>query len=283
MTATRFAPSPTGPLHLGHLYSAALARGWARRQGAAFRLRIEDIDPGRARAEHVAAILDDLDWAGIDWDGEPIVQSMRLPAHCAALDALRERGLLYPCFCTRADIAASASAPHGPGGALYPGTCRRLSPAECTGRLAREPHAWRLDMSEAAARAGPLRWFDEEAGWIEADPCAHGDVILARKDAPTSYQLAVTLDDAADGITHVIRGRDLFHATDVQRLLRALLNLAEPTYRHHRLIAGPDGRRLAKRDGASLAELRARGVDPAALVADLEKDRLPSGFFFADT
>ena len=276
---TRFAPSPTGELHLGHAYSAVLAHGAARAANGRFLIRIDDIDGSRSREEHVAAALADLEWLGIDWDSDPLRQSHRLDSYAAALDNLRARGLVYPCFCTRADIAASLSAPHGPSGAVYPGTCRNLPGAERARRLAAEPHCWRLDMARATAEAGELVWEEAGQGLRRADPAAHGDIVLARKDAPASYHLASTLDDAALGVTHIIRGADLIASTDVHRLLQALLGLAVPRYRHHALVCGPDGKRLAKRDAAaSLASLRAAGIDGASLAADLAAGRLPAGY-----
>ncbi|KTE21003.1 glutamyl-Q tRNA(Asp) synthetase [Sphingopyxis sp. H050] len=276
---TRFAPSPTGDLHLGHAYSAALAHAAARAAGGGFRIRIDDIDGSRSREAFVAASLADLAWLGIDWDGDPIRQSAHLGAYAAALEELRSRGLVYPCFCTRADIAASLAAPHGPSGAIYPGTCRPLSEAERARRLADEQHCWRLDMARAVAVAGDLRWEEAGQGPRFADPLAHGDVVLARKDAPASYHLASTLDDAAMGVTHVIRGADLVASTDVHRLLQALLALPTPLYRHHALVCGADGKRLAKRDAAaSLASLREAGGDGRALAADLVAGRLPTGY-----
>ncbi|MEN3745657.1 tRNA glutamyl-Q(34) synthetase GluQRS [Sphingomonas sp. HF-S3] len=277
---TRFAPSPTGRLHLGHAWSAILAHDFARERGGRFTLRIEDIDGTRSRPEHVAAILADLDWLGLGWDGEVVFQSQRLALYEAALDRLRGAGLLYPCFCTRADIAASLTAPHGPEGALYPGTCRALPPDP--ERLAREPHCWRLDTAAALAglpeRGAGLRWHDDAAGWVAADPMSHGDVVLARKDAPASYHLAVTIDDAAQGISHVVRGRDLFTATHVHRLLQALLDLPVPDYRHHALLTGPDGERLAKRHGApTLEALRLAGQDGRALAESVRRGELPVG------
>jgi len=276
---TRFAPSPTGELHLGHAYSAVLAHETARAANGRFRIRIDDIDGSRSREEFVAASLADLDWLGIDRDGEPVRQSAHLGAYGAALEDLRGRGLVYPCFCTRADIAASLAAPHGPSGAIYPGTCRSLSGAERERRLAEELHCWRLDMARAVALAGDLRWEEAGQGTRVADPLAHGDVVLARKDAPASYHLASTLDDAAMGVTHVIRGADLIASTDVHRLLQALLGLPTPLYRHHAIVCGADGKRLAKRDAAaSLASLREAGVDGRALAADLAAGRLPAGY-----
>jgi glutamyl-Q tRNA(Asp) synthetase len=279
---TRFAPSPTGRLHLGHAWSALLAHDFARERGGSFLLRIEDIDPGRARPEHVDGIIGDLEWLGLEYDGEILYQSERLPLYAEALERLKAAGLVYPCFCTRsaitAEIAASAAAPHGPDGPLYPGTCRRLSEQEREGRMAKEPHAWRLDVARACAAAGPLYWEDGDTE-VQAEPERFGDVVLARKDAPVSYHLAVTVDDAAQGITDVVRGRDLYAATDIHRLLQALLGLPVPRYHHHPLLADPEGRRLAKRHGApTLAELRAAGTDPLVLVADLRAGRLPAGY-----
>jgi glutamyl-Q tRNA(Asp) synthetase len=271
---TRFAPSPTGRLHLGHAFSAILAHDYARARSGRFVLRIEDIDGTRSRAAHVQTIIDDLHWLGLGWDGEVLFQSQRLGLYADALERLKGLDLLYPCFCTRADIAASGSAPHGPGGAIYPGTCRALS-ADKRAARAGEPHAWRIDMARATALAGPLRWQDEIAGMIAADPVAHGDVVLARKDAPASYHLAVTVDDAAQGVSHVVRGVDLIAATDVQRLLQALLGLPTPAYRHHPLLVGDDGERLAKRAGApALADLRAAGEDGQALADAIRSGRL---------
>jgi glutamyl-Q tRNA(Asp) synthetase len=279
---SRFAPSPTGRLHLGHAYSALLAHDFVRGQGGTFLLRIEDIDPGRARAEHVGGILEDLAWLGLRWDGEILFQSKRLALYAEALARLKQSGLVYPCFCTRsaiaAEIAASASAPHGPDGPHYPGTCRRLPEEAREARMAAEAHAWRLDVKKAAALAGPLSWRDSGKG-VEAEPETFGDVVLARKDAPVSYHLAVTVDDAAQGVTDVVRGRDLFAATHVHRLLQALLGLPTPTYHHHPLLADAEGRRLAKRTGApTLASLRAAGADPARLLADLRTGHLPGGY-----
>ncbi len=274
---TRFAPSPTGQLHLGHAYSALLAHDFARERSGTFLLRIEDIDPGRVRAECVDHIFEDLLWLGLEWDGELIYQSERLPNYAQALEALKAQGLLYPCFCTRADIAASASAPQGPDGPVYPGTCRGLREPD----LAR-PHAWRLDVAKAAAQAGALYWMDDETE-VQAEPERFGDVVLARKDAPASYHLAVTLDDEAQGVTDVVRGRDLFASTDVHRLLQALLGLSTPVYHHHALLADAQGNRLAKRHGApTLADLRVGGADPVALVEALRRGQFPSGYSLAE-
>ena len=283
---TRFAPSPTGRLHVGHGWSALLAMDLARARGGSFRLRIEDIDGTRSRPEHVAGIVEDLRWLGIAWDGDIVFQSARLDDYQSALERLKAMGLLYPCFCTRADIAASATAPHGPEGPVYPGTCRGLNDAHQASRIAAgHPHAWRIDMAQAVARAGPLQWHalpfppnDDPATAVPAGPLAAGDVVLARKDAPASYHLSCTLDDAAMGVTHILRGEDLRPATDIHRLIQALLDVPSPLYVHHPLLVGPDGRRLAKRDGSiGLADLRAEGMDPQRLADDLRHARFPIG------
>jgi len=278
---SRFAPSPTGRLHLGHAWSALVAHDFARTRGGRFLLRIEDIDPGRTREEFVAGIEEDLAWLGLSWDGEVVRQSRRLALYSEALERLKARGLVYPCFCTRsaiaAEIAASAAAPHGPDGPFYPGTCRRLSEEERAARRA-EPHAWRLDVAGAAAEAGPLAWRDGGAE-IRAAPETFGDVVLARKDAPVSYHLAVTVDDAAQGVTDVVRGRDLFAATHVHRLLQALLDLPTLIYHHHALLTDAAGNRLAKRHGApTLLSLREAGADARALVAALRSGKVPAGY-----
>lgn len=249
----------------------------ARARNGRFLLRIEDIDPGRTREEFVAGIEEDLRWLGLGWDGPVIRQSERLPLYANALDQLRAQGLVYPCFCTRADIARSTSAPHGPEGPLYPGTCRGLGAPDLT-----RPHAWRLDVARAMVAAGPLTWSDG-GRQMAARPDLLGDVVLARKDAPVSYHLAVVVDDADQGVTHVIRGQDLFASTHVHRLLQALLDLSTPAYRHHPLLIGPDGERLAKRHGAmSLAKLRGQGVDPAAIVEAFRSGGAPLGFRLSD-
>lgn len=283
---TRFAPSPTGRLHLGHAFSAIRAHDFARERDGAFLLRIEDIDPGRTRAEHIDGILEDMAWLGLAYDGPIVYQSERLPLYAAALEKLREAGLVYPCFCTRAEIAAevaaSASAPHGPDGPLYPGTCRGLSATEQEGRMEARANAWRLDAAAAARRAGPLTWREGDE-IVAAEPERFGDFVVARKDAPTSYHLAVTVDDADQGITDLVRGADLREASHVHRLLQALLGLPAPVYRHHPLLLDSNGRRLAKRHGApSLADLRAAGADPAALVAALRAGEMPGGVSLAN-
>lgn len=267
---TRFAPSPTGLLHRGHALSALLAWQLARRSGGRFVLRIEDIDTTRCRPEHEAAILEDLAWLGLDWDGPVWRQSQRTPVYAQALDRLVALGVAYPCFCSRADIAAAASAPHGPEGPVYPGTCRHLPAAERQRRLASDRPAWRLDVDAALAITGPLDWHDAGAGRVVADPAAGGDFVVARRDIGTAYALAVVVDDAAQGVTDVVRGRDLFEATHAQRLLQALLGLPTPRYHHHALLLGPDGRRLAKRDaGETLRALREQGITAARIIASL--------------
>jgi glutamyl-Q tRNA(Asp) synthetase len=278
---SRFAPSPTGRLHLGHAFSAVRAHDLARAQGGRFLLRIEDIDGTRSRAEFVHGIEEDLAWLGLSWDGPVWHQSARMSVYADALERLNAMGLLYPCFCTRAEIAAaSASAPHGAEGPIYPGTCRPVSRGEPSADPDR-PHCWRIDMAAAVARTGPLRWHDSAAGWIDADPLAQGDVVLARKETPTSYHLAVTVDDAAQGVTDVVRGTDLFEATHIHRLLQALLGLPTPHYHHHPLLVGPDGARLAKRNGAKpLMMLRAEGTEPTALLAALRAGQVPVGAGF---
>jgi glutamyl-Q tRNA(Asp) synthetase len=270
---TRFAPSPTGRLHLGHAWSALRAHDAARAAGGRFLLRIEDIDTGRSRAEYVEGICEDLRWLGLEWDGEIMFQSQRSAAYGAALARLHEMDLLYVCTCTRAEIAASA--PQGGVAPVYPGTCRAAS------RLAdpATPHCWRIDMARAVAMAGALEWDDVAMGRITADPQAQGDIVIARKDAAASYHLAVIVDDAAQGVSLVVRGRDLFAATHIHRLLQALLGLPVPLYDHHPLIVGADGERLAKRRASpTLAALRAEGQDGRTLAEMMRAGRFPFGF-----
>jgi glutamyl-Q tRNA(Asp) synthetase len=272
MIVTRFAPSPTGLLHLGHAHSALAGWRAARAAGGWFLLRIEDIDRTRCRPEFAAAILEDLAWLGLDWDGPVRRQSEHLDDYRAALARLEALGVVYPCFCSRAEIAAAVQAPHGTGGPPYPGTCRRLDAAERQARIAADrPYAMRLDANLAAARAGPLTWQEQGeglAGRIPVDLSTIGDVVLARKDAGTSYHLSVTVDDDLQGVTLVTRGRDLHPATHVHRLIQALLGLREPVYRHHLLLTTAAGARLAKRDGAvSLRALRTAGRSPAEVRA----------------
>lgn len=267
-TTTRFAPSPTGPLHLGHVHAALFAQDAAK--GGRFLLRIEDLDPVRCRPDFTDAIFGDLAWLGLDWETPVRRQSAHLDEYRARLDQVRGLGLLYPCFCTRADIARAGHAPQGPDGPLYPGTCRGLDPALAAARIAAgAAHAWRLDMAAALARvAQDLGWRDLDRGWQIADPAAFGDVVLGRKDVPASYHLAVTHDDALQGVTLVTRGEDLRAATDLHRLLQALFDLPVPEYRFHGLLTGADGKRLAKRDGAAgIATLRAAGLTAAQVRA----------------
>ena len=272
MVVTRFAPSPTGYLHLGHAASALVGWQAAKESGGRFLLRIEDIDATRCRQQFEAAIQEDLVWLGLDWEQPVRRQSEHMSDYSAALHRLETLGVLYPCFCTRreieAEIAAAAQAPHGPDGPLYPGTCRRLTAAERAERMARGlAYALRLDAAKAADLAGPLAWT--EAGRrVAVDPLRLGDAVLARKDVPASYHLAVTVDDALQGVTLVTRGEDLFHATHLHRLLQRLLGLAEPAYKHHILLTNAAGRRLAKRDGAlALRALRRAGRTPVEVRA----------------
>ena len=278
---TRFAPSPTGFLHLGHAHAALIAWRLARAGGGRFLLRFEDIDPERCRPEYAAAACEDLAWLGLDWDGPVRVQSEHLAEYERVLGDLAASGLLYPCFCTRAEIAReiaqSASAPHAPDGSpLYPGTCRALGAAERAARIARgERHALRLDMARALAAVAEPLWFEEVGeGRVACHPEGFGDVVLARKDAPASYHLCVTHDDAVQGVTLVTRGEDLRPATDLHRLLQALMGWPAPRYAHHRLLTDAAGRRLSKRDGAAtLRALREQGVTPAAVRGMAVPDR----------
>jgi glutamyl-Q tRNA(Asp) synthetase len=232
-------------------------------------LRLEDIDGGRCRPEFAAAIPEDLAWLGLDWDGQVRVQSAHLPEYQAALNRLAARGLLYPCFCSRAEIAAAQSAPHGTE-PKYPGTCRGLSEAERRDRMAEKPYALRLDIAQAARQAGPLTYFEEGQGWVGANISHLGDGVLARKDMPTSYHLCVVHDDALQGVTHVTRGEDLSGMTPVHVLLQSLLGLPTPVYAHHKLLRDGDGKRLAKRDkAATLRAMREAGENPAAILARL--------------
>jgi glutamyl-Q tRNA(Asp) synthetase len=262
IVTTRFAPSPTGLLHLGHAASACFAE--AQAQGGRFLLRIEDIDQGRCREEFVGAIFEDLAWLGLAWQPEVRRQSLHFADYAGALDRLAAQDLLYSCFCTRADIKEMAGAPHGPDGPIYPGFCRHLSADEREERRAAgRPFALRLKMDEAMRIAGPLQWEDVASGMQIARPDLFGDVVLARKDTPASYHLAVTWDDAAQGVSLVTRGVDLFPASHLHRLLQALLDLPVPRWHHHPLLTGPDGKRLAKREGApSIRSLREKGLAP---------------------
>jgi glutamyl-Q tRNA(Asp) synthetase len=249
----------------------------ARDSGGKFRLRIEDLDPGRCRAEYVDGIFEDLAWLGLVHDGETLVQSQRTDAYAEALGHLKEQGLVYACFCTRAEIAQSLTAPHGDAGSLYPGTCRPLPDAP--ERRASTPHCWRLNSARALKMAGLPDWMEKDGVRFQGKPSDFGDAILARKDAPSSYHLACVVDDAATGVTLVVRGEDLRPSTPTQRLLQILLGLPEPAYLHHPLVTHEDGRRLAKRERApTLEAMREMGVNGPALANDLLEGRLPLGF-----
>lgn len=272
-TITRFAPSPTGYLHLGHAASALFSAKQAG-PGGRFLLRIEDIDQTRCRPEYLDAIYEDLSWLGLEWEQPVRVQSDHFSDYQVVLDRLSDMELLYPCFCTRKDIQAEiariGNAPHGPDGALYPGTCRHCSPTERNDRIAAgESYALRLDMAAAIKRVGrELTWFDRSAGKQIATPEIFGDVVLARKDTPTSYHISVTHDDHLQGITLVTRGEDLFFASHLHRLLQELLGYDVPEYYHHGLLTGPDGKRFAKRDKSkTLRSMREDGMTPAAVIA----------------
>jgi glutamyl-Q tRNA(Asp) synthetase len=268
----RFAPSPTGRLHLGHAHAALFAKRAAA--GGRFILRIEDIDRGRCRPEFEVGIVEDLAWLGLQWERPVRRQSEHMAEYGAALDRLETRGLLYPCFCTRAEIAAEAAhageAPQGEAGPIYPGTCKRLSPDVRAARLASgAAYALRLDVANAISETGALTWRDRARGAQRATPEIFGDVVLARKDLRTSYHLAVALDDHRQGVTLVTRGTDLFEATHVQRLLQALLGLDVPDYLHHRLLTDASGRRLAKRDRAATIQSQREAGRSAAEVRAL--------------
>jgi len=272
---TRFAPSPTGYLHLGTAYSALVAEAQARERGGRFLLRIEDIDQGRCRPEFEEQILDDLAWLGLTWEEPVRRQSAHLDLYRSHLTTLIDQGLAYRCFCTRKEIAEEVanmpSAPHGPEGALYPGTCRGLSEDAIAAKIALgTPFAWRLDGAEAITRVATPLTFTEagrgpagETGTQTADPAAFGDIVLGRKDVGVSYHLAVTVDDHLQGVTLVTRGEDLFAATSIQLVLQQLLGFDPPDYFHHELILHESGRRLAKRDqDVTLKALREAGVTP---------------------
>ena len=280
MIATRFAPSPTGRLHLGHAYSAVLAQRRSLESGGKFLLRIEDLDPTRSRPEFVEAIFADLRWLGLEWDEPVLLQSQRAAAYDQALNALNAQGLLYPCFCTRSDIADALEAPHGPS-AHYPGSCRGLP--DDPQRRASSPHSWRLDAERALAITGLPSWSEAYGRRFTSSREDFDDVVVARKDAAASYHLACVVDDSESDVTLVTRAADLRASTPVQRLLQMLLKLPEPAYLHHPLIAHAGGRRLAKRDLApTLAAMREHGIDGRALASDLLAGKLPLGFAFVD-
>lgn len=277
MEVTRFAPSPNGPLHLGHAWSAIVAHDLARASGGRFLLRIEDIDGARSRAELADSFRADLAWLGLSFEEVP-AQSRRVDSYMTAAATLAAMGLLYPCCCTRAEVAAAARAT-GPDGPVYPGTCKGNLPQWG------EAAAWRLDVAAALARTGPLTWHDALAGEQQARPDLAGDVVLVRKDAdtPASYHLAVTLDDAADGVTLVTRGADLFAATHIHRLLQELLGLPVPCWHHHALLVDDQGRKLAKRrNSPALSDRRLAGEDGLALAHRLRMGQLPGGIRLAN-
>jgi glutamyl-Q tRNA(Asp) synthetase len=269
---TRFAPSPTGELHLGSAYSAWTGWHRAREAGGTFLVRIEDTDIRRCRREYETAILADVKWLGFDWDGGVRRQSEHFATYGKVLDQLDQRGLIYPCFCSRAEIerevAASANAPHGPDGPLYPGTCRHLSVQERRDRVAAgHEHCLRLDADRAAGQAGPYHFVDESVGRIEGQPRLMGDFVIARKDMPTSYHLSVTVDDHLQGVTLVTRGIDVLPSTHVHGLLQKLLGYAAPHYAHHRLLTDTTGRRFAKRDrDMTIRAMRESGREPEEVV-----------------
>lgn len=270
MLTTRFAPSPNGSLHLGHAYSAIIAHDLASEAGGRFLLRIEDIDGARSRSELADEFRADLEWLGLTWEEVP-AQSSRLQAYEKAADKLRALGVLYPCQCTRADIQA-AGAKMGPMGVIYPGICKGADIA------ADGPVQWRLDIDLALEITGELAWSDALAGAQMCDPVQLGDVVLVRKDEPASYHLAATLDDATDGVTLVTRGRDLFPASHIHRLLQALLDLPVPDYHHHPLLLDETGKKLAKtRNSPALADRRKSGKDGLLLAKQLRLQSFPSG------
>ncbi|UTW55134.1 tRNA glutamyl-Q(34) synthetase GluQRS [Kordiimonas sp. SCSIO 12610] len=273
---TRFAPSPTGLLHKGHAYSALKAYEYAKNRGGRFILRIEDIDTTRCKPDFIKAIYKDLSWLGIHWENPVRIQSQHLEDYQDILEQLRKRGLIYPCFCTRRDIQneimRSGHAPHGPEGPVYPGICKNIPETESAERVKNgEPHAWRLDLDKALTMIEkPIIWEDELHGLQVAKPELLGDIVLSRKDTPTSYHLSVTVDDALQGITHVVRGEDLFHATHIHVVLQKLLNLPQPIYRHHPLLLDSDGKRFAKRDKAeTLTSIRENGVSAKEIIEEI--------------
>ena len=277
--ATRFAPSPNGRLHIGHAFAALCAHDFARAFGGVFQLRIEDIDGTRSRPEHIAAIIADMEWLGLRYDGEVVFQSQRVDHYAGALKRLRDMGLVYRCWCTRSEIVGALKTKpvrHGPDGPVYPGTCR--------GVTGKGPYCWRLDMTAAMERTGsgpetgPVTWTDLVAGEQSGDPALFGDVVLWRKDAPASYHLAATLDDATDGISHVVRGKDLFDYTIIHRVLQELLVLPQPVYWHHGLLLDAKGEKLAKsRLSQPLASYHAQRIDGSELIEQLRRGELPLG------
>jgi len=277
MTVTRFAPSPTGLLHLGHAYAAKVAHDLAHEHHGKFLLRQEDIDSSRVRAEYDGATLEDLRWLGLQWDGEILRQSSRAAAYAKAFSTLKKRELVYPCFCTRkqihAEIDSSMGAPHGASEHLYPRTCLGLDTNQASQRIASgEAHAWRLNAEKAATVHGALSFHDLRFGDITVDASVNGDAILSRKDIGTSYHLAVVVDDEFQEITHVTRGDDLLPSTHIHRQLQAILDYREPTYLHHACVCDENGKRLAKRDEAkSIRQLRDSGLSPVEIFEMAER------------
>ena len=275
VVVTRFAPSPSGPLHVGHLLAALQARRLADAHGGRCLLRVEDIDQRAQHPEYLQLMYEDLRWLDLEFDGEVMVQTQRFDRYRAVLEQLRCAGLLYPCFCTRTGIknqvAEMGRAPHATLGYLYPGTCRQLPPDQVAEKLAAGvPHTWRLDMQRVQDLIGCPTWHDLRRGTQRCVPTAYGDVVLARKDFPASYHLAVVVDDAAQGVTHVTRGADLFDSTHIHRALQGVLGLPVPQYCHHALLRDNTGKRLAKRDGArSIASLRQAGFTPQQVLDSL--------------
>lgn len=275
VVVTRFAPSPSGPLHVGHLLAALQARRLADAHGGRCLLRVENIDQRAQHPEYMQLMYEDLHWLDLKFDGEVMVQTQRFDRYRAVLEQLRCAGLLYPCFCTRTEIknqvAEMGRAPHATLGYLYPGTCRQLPPDEVVEKLAAGvPHTWRLDMQRVQDLIGCPTWHDLRRGTQRCVPTAYGDVVLARKDFPASYHLAVVVDDAAQGVTHVTRGADLFDSTHIHRALQGVLGLPVPQYCHHALLRDNTGKRLAKRDGArSIASLRQAGYTPQQVLDSL--------------
>ncbi len=273
---TRFAPSPSGRLHKGHAYSALLAYRAALKNNGRFILRIEDIDTTRCKTEFMEGIYQDLRWLGLTWEEPVRKQSEHFSDYSEALDKLKALGVVYPCFCTRkdiqAEIAAAERAPHGPDGPLYPGICKKLALAEQTRlRADNQPHAWRLDLSAALKiLSHPISWYDQVCGLVPATPEILGDIVLARKDTPTSYHLSVVVDDGLQNITHITRGKDLFHATHIHVVLQKLLGLPTPSYHHHALLTDNEGVRFAKRNkSVTLQDIQGQGIDTATLIRSL--------------
>lgn len=269
MIVTRFAPSPTGRLHIGHAFAARFAFEEAKKAGGKFLLRIEDIDPIRCKPEFVDGIMEDLDWLGLKWDEQPIRQSERMDFYAEALEKLKRLGVLYPCVCTRkeieSEIACMGHAPHAGETAVYPGTCR----GKHLDLSRYDRWSWRLDIAKSLAITGDSLYFtDELRGTVRANPAIFGDIVLARKETPASYHLCSVLDDSAQGVTLVTRGEDLFDSTHIHRLLQELLGLRTPLYKHHRLISDENGQRLAKRNQAvTIKSLREKGLNPAEIFA----------------